>query len=356
MAEEDDAQKTEDPTARKLSRAKEKGQTASSQEIKTWGILVAAAMVFALMAPGISKSVSSLSLVFIEQPHAISFDFENIRRILADLFLDLFWILAPLLGALMLAAVFLSVAQSGLIWAPSKIKPEYNKISLLKGTQRILSVKALVEFAKGILKLALVAIVAFGITIPLLSDIVLIPSIDFVLSLERIHELIIYLAVGTIVVMTVIAAFDYVFQKYQFMQQMRMTKQEVRDEHKQSEGDPQVKARIRQLRTERARQRMMSAVPEADVVVTNPTHFAVALKYDMEAMQAPRLIAKGIDHVALKIREVAEENDIPIVENPPLARTLYAAVELDEEIPTEQYQAVAEVIGYVMRLKGQAMH
>lgn len=356
MAEEDDAQKTEEPTPRKLSRAKEQGQTASSQEIKTWGILVAAAMVFALMAPGISKSVSGVSMIFIEQPHTISFDFENLRLIFADLMIYLLWVLAPLMGALILAAIFASVAQSGLIWAPKKIKPEFTKISVIKGAQRMVSVKAIVEFVKGILKLALVAVVAFGITIPLLDDIVLIPSIDFVLSLERIHELIIYLAVGTIVVMTAIAVFDYIFQKYQFMQQMRMTKQEVRDEHKQSEGDPQVKARIRQLRTERARQRMMSAVPEADVVITNPTHYAVALKYDMEAMQAPRLVAKGVDNLAFRIREVAEENDVPIVENPPLARTLYAVVELEEEIPTEHYQAVAEVIGYVMRLKGETVH
>lgn len=356
MAEEDDAQKTEEPTARKLSRAKEKGQTASSQEIKTWGILVAATMIFALMAPGISRDVSDLSIVFIEQPHAIDFDFENIRLVFADLLIDLFWILAPLMGALILTAVFISLVQSGLIWAPSKLKPEFSKISVIKGVQRMVSIKAVVEFVKGILKLSLVALVSFGITIPLMDDIVLIPSIDFVLSLERIYELIIYLTIGTIVVMTVIAVFDYIFQKYQFMQQMKMTKQEVRDEHKQSEGDPQVKARIRQLRTERARQRMMSAVPEADVVVTNPTHFAVALQYNMEAMQAPRLVAKGVDHLAFRIREVAEEHDVPVVENPPLARTLYAAVELDEEIPTEHYQAVAEVIGYVMRLKGETMH
>lgn len=357
MAEEDDdAQKTEEPTPRKLSQAKEKGDTASSQEIKTWGILVTATLIIALMAPGISADLRDVTLVFIEQPHAIPTDFEHLRLTLADLMVNLAWILSPLMAALMVVAVFMSVAQSGLIWAPSKLKPELSKISILKGFKRLASMRAMVEFAKGILKLVLVSIVAFGISIPLLDDIVLIPSIDFVLSLERIHELIIYLAVGTIIVLTVIAVFDYVFQKYSFTQKMKMTRQEVRDEHKQSEGDPQIKARIRQLRMERARQRMMSAVPEADVVVTNPTHYAVALKYKMEDMQAPRLVAKGVDNVAFRIRDVAEKHDIPIVENAPLARTLYAAVELDEEIPTEHYQAVAEVIGYIMRLRGDTVH
>ena len=174
--------------------------------------------------------------------------------------------------------------------------------------------------------------------------------------LDKILNIAILISAGTIAVMTAIAALDFMFQKYQFTKQMRMSKQEVKDEHKQSEGDPQVKARIRALRQQRARERMMAAVPEADVVITNPTHYAVALKYDMEEMPAPKLIAKGIDTLAFRIREVAEEHDIPIVENPPLARALHASVELDEEIPPEHFVAVAEVIGYVMRMKGKTLH
>jgi len=156
--------------------------------------------------------------------------------------------------------------------------------------------------------------------------------------------------------MSIIAVFDYIYQKYAFVQQMKMTKQEVKDEHKQSEGDPHVKARIRQLRAERTRQRMMANVPEADVIVTNPTHFAIALSYKLEEMQAPIVVAKGADHIAFKIREIAEDNEIPIVENPALARALFASVEVDEEIPLEHYQAVAEVIGFVMRQRGTTMH
>jgi flagellar biosynthetic protein FlhB len=202
-------------------------------------------------------------------------------------------------------------------------------------------------------KLVAVAAVAFGLVFSAMNDIELISSFSLGQILDRIQLVAILLTAGTAAVMTVVAALDYAFQRRSFIKQMRMTKQEVRDEHKQAEGDPQIKARIRRLRMERAQKRMMAAVPEADVVITNPTHFAVALAYEMETMSAPRLVAKGADVLAQRIREIAEENQVPLVENPPLARALYASVELDQEIPPEHYQAVAQVIGYVMRLKGE---
>jgi flagellar biosynthetic protein FlhB len=159
--------------------------------------------------------------------------------------------------------------------------------------------------------------------------------------------------IGVLSVMTVIAALDFLYQRQQHTKQLRMSRQELRDEYKQTEGDPMIKARLRQIRMERARKRMMAAVPEADVVVTNPTHFAVALKYDPERMQAPILVAKGADSMALRIREIAKEHNVPIVQNPPLSRALYNGVDLDQEVPAEHYKAVAEIIGYVMRLKGK---
>ena len=173
--------------------------------------------------------------------------------------------------------------------------------------------------------------------------------------LEEIQTLVVRLLIGAAAIMAVIAVADYIYQKYEHIKQLKMSRQEIRDEHKQSEGDPHVKARLRQIRHERARQRMMSAVPQADVVVTNPTHFAVALKYDTETMAAPVVVAKGVDNVAFRIREVADENDVPIVENPPLARALFGGVELDQQIPEEHYQAVAQIISYVYRLKGRRM-
>ncbi len=356
MAEEDDAQKTEDPTDKKLRNARSKGQVAASQEIKSWFVLMAGAGGLMFMAPFAADRIRMATIPYIEQAHMLAVDFEGMRQSLADLMLSVGLVMAPVFGLILLFALGGNLMQFGLLFAPEKIKPDVSKISLIKGMKRMFSLRALVEFTKGIFKLSLVAFIALALTIPMLDDMELLPAFSMGALLDRIQELVIVIAIASIAVMAAIAALDFIYQKYEFTKQMRMTKQEVKDEHKQAEGDPQVKAKIRALRQQRARERMMSNVPESDVVITNPTHFAVALKYDLDEMAAPKLVAKGVDTLAFRIREVAEENDVPIVENPPLARALYAAVELDEEIPPEHFVAVAEVIGYVMRLKGKTIH
>ncbi|MEQ8664715.1 MAG: flagellar biosynthesis protein FlhB [Rhodospirillales bacterium] len=352
MAEEDDAQKTEEPSQRKLSRARQQGQVASSQEIKHWGILIAATIAIATLVPGAAFEVLSLNKQIIAKSYDVPVDLFNLRDLFSDILLELLWILAPFLGVMILAAIATSIIQSGLVWAPSKIQPKFSNISVIKGFGRLISLKSVIELVKGAFKLIVIATIAVLMVLPFLDEIGLVPYAHITETVEQLHDLILIVLVASVIVMTIVAFIDYTYQRYAFVKQMRMTKQEVKDEHKQAEGDPQVKARIRQLRAERTRQRMMAAVPEADVVVTNPTHFAVALRYKMEEMSAPVVVAKGQDFIALKIREIAEENDVPIYESPPLARTLYAAVEIDQEIPTEHYQAVAEVIGFVMRLKG----
>jgi flagellar biosynthetic protein FlhB len=352
MADEDDASKTEDPTERKLSKARDKGQVAVSQEVKSWVILLGGTMAMITMAPGIMGDIRRTAAKFIHSPEAIPFDFRHLRFMVAELMGDVALIMAPLMGLLVVLAMVGSIVQTGFLFAPEKIKPDPSKVSLVQGTKRRFSLLTLVEFVKGILKISVVALVAFGLAIPLLGDLPVIPLIDIRDTLGRIHWIAFWLMVGTVSVMTVIAVLDFAYQKYAHLKKMRMSKQEVKDEHRQSEGDPHVKARIRKIRTERAQQRMMAAVPEADVVITNPTHYAVALSYEMDSMAAPKLVAKGMDSLAQRIRSVAEENEVPVVENPPLARALYATVELDEEIPDEHYKAVAEIIGYVMRLRG----
>jgi len=354
MAEDDDdSDKTEDPTEKKKEKAKEKGQTAVSQEIKNWVVLFVASLALLFMGPGIAGDVRNLSVKFIASPDLIPMDGEHLILVFADTFLQAGLALLPLVGLLVVLLIATSVAQTGLIWAPTKIKPEVSKISLLKGVKRVFGTRAVVEFVKGILKIALVTVVGFALAIPFLDDILLFPVRDISASLDRILVIVIWFTLASFGVMTAVAILDYSYQRYTHIKQLKMSKQEVKDENKQAEGDPQVKARIRQIRSERAQQRMMASVPEADVVITNPTHYAIALKYKMNDMQAPRLIAKGVDSLAFRIREVAEENDIAIVENPPLARALYASVELDEEVPSEHYMAVAEVIGYVMRMRGE---
>jgi flagellar biosynthetic protein FlhB len=353
MAEEDDdAQKTEDPSERKLAKAKEKGEVAQSQEVKTWMILMGGGAGLIFMAPNIADGVSRVSFPFIQSPHAIASDFENLRLTMMDVLGDVGMLLAPFLGLLLVLGIASNVFQFGLMFSPEKLKFDLKKISLIKGTKRLVSQRAIVEFIKGILKLVVVGVVSFLLSLPWLGDLSLLSRMDLVQSLDRIYIIAIVLLAGTVAVMTLIAVMDFAFQKHQFTKRMRMSKQEVKDEHKQSEGDPHVKARIRKVRTERAQQRMMANVPDADVIITNPTHYAIALKYKMNDMAAPRLVAKGVDHLAMRIREVGEANDVPVVENPPLARALYAGVDIDEEIPSEHFKAVAEVIGFIMRQRG----
>jgi len=210
-----------------------------------------------------------------------------------------------------------------------------------------------VEFVKGILKIAIVAAVIVLLLWPEREVIFLVTSMDAAQFMGALQGLAIRVLVGVLAIMTVIAAIDFLYQKQQHTKELRMSKQDLKDEFKQSEGDPMIKARLRQIRTERARRRMMSAVPEADVVVTNPTHYAVALKYRHEAMDAPILVAKGADQVAFRIREVAKDHDISVVDESPSASALCDNVDLDQAIPAEHYKAVAEIIGYVMRLKGK---
>ncbi len=350
--EEDDSQKTEDPTDRKLKKARDKGEVAQSQEVKTWMILLGGTGGLFFLAPFMGSSVSRAVKPFIQSPHAMPADFEHLWLTFANLIIDVGLILAPLLGLLLFLAILSNVAQFGLMFSPEKLKFDISKLSIIKGVKRMVSMRAVVEFLKGIFKLLVVGAVSFFMALPWLDDLTLMPRMDLVFALDRIHIIAIVLAMGTVGVMSVVAALDFAFQKHSFTKKMKMTQQEVKDEHKQAEGDPHVKARIRKVRMERAQQRMMAAVPDADVVITNPTHYSIALEYKIDEMAAPKLVAKGVDHLAMRIREVAKAHDVPLVENPPLARALYAGVDVDEEIPPEHFKAVAEVIGFVMRKRG----
>lgn len=354
MAEdEDDASKTEEPTDKKLSKAREEGQVSQSQEIKSWASFFAAALFVLFLGPIFVKSVTGPIVYFLEDGYQLSLDRNSLSVMFERLLSDMGLRVLPLLFAFMVTAVMSGVLQTGLIWAPKKLQPKFSNISIKKGVKKVASARSVVELIKTVFKMTLVGGAALLVVMPIYMKVELLPSYDVFALLSLMYDVAVYILISVTALMTLIAGVDFAYQRYTFMKQMRMTKQEVKDEHKQSEGDPQVKAKIRQLRVERARQRMMTAVPTADVVVTNPTHFACALEYKQDMMGAPKLVAKGMDNLAFRIREVAEENEVPIVENPPLARALYASVEIDEEIPAEHYAAVAEVIGYVMRLKGQ---
>jgi flagellar biosynthetic protein FlhB len=349
----DDAQKTEEATPKKLRDAHEKGQIARSQEVSHWFMIFAFTLTVAFFAPGVASDLSGTLVSFVAQPHAIPLDGagvgEVLRRALTTLALAL---MAPI-GVAVFAALLSGFIQSGVVLSLEPMKPKLSKISVLSGAKRMFSMRAIVEFAKGIVKIVIVTTAVGLVLWPKRDLIPVVPTLEMPQFMATMQDLGIRVLITVLSVVSVIAGLDYLFQRHKHMKEMRMSRQEIRDEYKQTEGDPMVKARLRQIRTERARQRMMAAVPEADVVIANPTHFAVALKYDPVQMGAPKLVAKGMDSLALRIRELAEELGIPVVENPPLARALHDDVDLDREVPAEHYKAVAQIIGYVWRLKGR---
>ena len=353
MADEDQSQKTEEPTQKRLDDARAKGQVAKSQEVSHWFMICAIAALIAMLSEPMARGVSGALVGYLERPHALSMDAGNLFAVFREGALDLLLAIGLPVALLMAAALASNLVQNPPLMAWDKLKPDLSRLSPLAGAKRIFGTHGLVELAKSIAKIVVGGGVACAVVWPQAAQLELAVGMDVGLLLATIRDQALLLVLGVAAVVTVIAGVDVAWQRHDHHQQQMMSRQEVKDEMKQSDGDPHVKARIRQIRTERARRRMMAAVPGADVVVTNPTHYAVALKYDQATMAAPRVVAKGVDHLAQKIREVAKQHGVPVVENPPLARGLHAAVEVDQEIPVEFYRAVAELIGYVMRLRGR---
>ena len=259
--------------------------------------------------------------------------------------------LLVVLGATMLAGISGNVIQHGLLFAPGKLKPDFNRISPASGFERIFGIDGFMNFVRSGLKVLLTAGVAWWVLAPHARELPQLIGIGPVGLLSYSAGLARSLMFAILSLLALGAVLDFIWQRQRFMARMRMTKEEQKEDFRQTEGDPRVKARQRQLRMERARRRMIQRVPKATVVVVNPTHFAVALRYERGETAAPECVAKGIDEVALRIREVAEEHSVPIIEDPPLARALYAAVEVDQVIPRQHYEAVAKIIGFILAAK-----
>jgi len=348
----DDSQKTEDPSGRKLARARDQGQVVQSREIHNWFMIgTALGLIFFLGGP-ISRSIGTELLRYIEMPQQYAANAALWRAVLGTLGTVALALAVPAV-LLVIAALASTMSQIGLLVAAEKIEPKLSNLSPASGFKRMFSWRGVVEFLKSLAKLAAVAAIAVLMMRPELDRLPILAGMDAASLLAELGYLIVRLGFGVFVALTLIAIFDYAYQRFSFMKSMRMSKHELKEEHKESEGDPIVRSRLRQIRMERARKRMMAAVPSASVVITNPTHFAVALKYELGGAGAPKVVAKGADLVALRIREIAEENEVPIIENPPLARALYGSVEVDQEIPAEHYKAVAQIIGYIFRQQGK---
>ena len=350
MAEgQEDTERSEDPTQKRLDEALERGDVVKSQEVNTWFVIAGGALLLMAFSGPMANGLATTLRGLVAHSGSIRVDGRGFTSIVEKLGLEVVAAAAIPLLLLALAAVAGNIIQHRLVWSTEALKPKFSKISPMAGFGRLFSKQALANFVKGLIKLALIGTIMTALMYPERFRLDALVHIDPAAMLSITQSLSLQMMGAVVAVLALIAAADYLFQYRQWFERQKMSVRELKDEFKQTNGNPEVKAKIRQIRQTRSRKRMMAAVPDASVVITNPTHFAVALKYE-RGMNAPICVAKGADLIARKIREVATDHNIPIVENPPLARALHATVEIDQEIAPEHYQAVAEVIGYVMRL------
>lgn len=352
---QDKESKTEKPTHRKIKKAREEGQVAKSQEISTAVSLIAMFFAFRLFAGWIYGNAIAImrfdwSLIpfsddVMHTPH--------IANYLAFLFQQVVFIALPLLAVSFIVGIITNVVQVGWLPTTKPLKPKLSKLNPISGFKRMFSMQSLVTLIKSLAKLAVVGLVVYNMMSSRLNDIPSLLNMSLFSSLLFVGNMVIDMALAVGALFIIVAALDYAYTRYAHFKKLRMTKQEVKDEYKQTEGDPFIKGKIRQKMREVSMRRMMQNVPEADVVITNPTHYAVALRYNNTIDKAPVVVAKGVDFMAKRIKEKAQENHIAVVENPPLARTLYAEVDVGEEIPYELWESVVEILAYVFKLKNR---
>lgn len=352
MAESADKdQKTEEPTAKRLEDARKEGNLPVSREFSNFVASIVILFVFLWMVGPLGKSMVSTLRVFIEKPHMIDLTNGGFVNTIMGFFAGIAMPTAVIFASFLGGAILGAMVQTDFYMGTAKLKWELKKLNPKQGFKKIFSMNAITELIKSSMKLIVLGYIAYLVikgTIDVLPQLI---ELTLYHDLLFVHKKLIHMLIYFNLIIVVIAIGDLLYTRYQYFKQLRMTKQEVKDENKQTEGDPLIKSRLRQIRMEKARRRMMANVPDANVIVVNPTHYAVALKYDRLQMAAPVVTAKGVDEVALRIREVGEEHDIPFVSNPTLSRALFDTVELDEPVDPEHYRAVAEVISYVYKLK-----
>lgn len=352
-------EKTEQPTSKKLSDARKEGQVAKSKEIANAFGLLALFLLLKFYVGSMGESfVELFEGIYGQIPDIIQMydgmvPVAAITLMLRSMLLRMLLIMAPVLLVAVVVAFVCDVVQVKWKVTTKPLQPKFNKLNPIKGFSRIFSANSLVELLKSIAKLGIIGYVVYSYIKDHLSEIYILYDLTLNRAIGLIGDIVIDVGIRIAAVYMVLAFLDFAYQKWKFKQDMMMTKQEVKDEYKNQEGDPQIKGKQKQRMREASMRRMMQQLPEADVVITNPTHYAVAIKYDPEQYDAPYVLAKGQDYLAQRIREIAKENDVEIVENKPLARMLYANVEIGELIPPELYQAVAEVLAFVYHLKGK---
>lgn len=342
--------KTEAPTPRRRTEAREEGQVARSMEVNSAAILITGLLILKTTGPGIGTRLQDTMVRSLSNFPKGDMAATDVSTGLVRLLLDVGAALLPFILGVMVVGVVANVAQVGLHFSPKMLQFKGARLNPLKGIVGMFSTRAFVEVGKSSAKIVVIGLVIFSYLKSRSAEIAAMTGCSYLTTVRTIGDLTYQLLLRTAVVLLVIAALDYTYQRFTHEKQLKMTRQEVKEDMKRSEGDPQVKGKIRQRQREAAQRRMMSEVPRADVVVTNPTHFAVALKYESDTSAAPVVLAKGADLLAQRIKAIAEENNVPMVENVQLARALYATVEIGDEIPADLYQAVAEILAYVYKL------
>lgn len=353
FASEGGADKTEKATPKKKSDARKKGQVLQSREMSAAMILII--MIVTLKAFGssiygeITQYMKKVFMQYLTMTDTLDFN------VLANIFVDVMLVLAktvlPLLLIAVLAALIVGYAQVGVLFTLETLKIQGNRINPLSGFKRIFSMRSVVEMVKSIIKIVIVGWTAYSYLKSKADEVITLMNADLFNVLSFIGDAAFAVALRICVAMVILGLLDYLYQKYDYEKNLKMTKQEIKDEYKQSEGNPEIKSRIKQKQRQMSMRRMMQEIPKADVVITNPTHFAVAVKYDSQKASAPFVVAKGQDYIALRIKQVAIDNKVQIVENRPLARTLFSTVDIGEAIPPDLYQAVAEILAFVYNLK-----
>ena len=348
MAEENDsASKTEEPTKQRLDEARRNGDIPKSPDVASFATLASAGAVTVLMGGLAVRQMADRLLPFIQRPDSIDLSGpggQGVARAAAMAAEPMMWVM----GATVLAGIAGNVMQQGFVWTTGKLAPDASRLSPMKGLQRMFGIDGLANFSKSLLKLIALGLVAGMVVAPRVAALQNLSALNIAAILPLSADVFKALLIAVLVVLAVVALADFLWQRQRFMVRLRMTKEEIKEDTKNSEGDPHVKAKLRQQRMQRSRKRMIQAVPKATVVVMNPTHFAVALRYVQGETAAPVCVAKGVDDLALKIREVAEAHDIAVIEDAPLARALFAAMEVDQVIPREHFEAVAKIVGFVL--------
>jgi flagellar biosynthetic protein FlhB len=345
-------EKTEKATPKKRQDSRKKGQVAKSSDVNTAFVLIFVFLCLLAIGPWMKDQVTSLFVHSFQIYLLEEVTIDKVHLIYMELLVKLIWVVGPIMLAAMIGAVVSNYLQVGPLFSTEAIQMKLNKLDPVQGFKRIYSIRAIVEFVKSMLKIVFVGLITFSILWIRLEEVL-------ILSQKNIHEALAFLGALTIRMglfaggaLLFLSVFDYLYQKFDYEKNIRMSKHDVKDEYKKAEGDPLIKSKIKQKQREMAMQRMMQDLPQADVIITNPTHYAIALKYDEEKGDAPIVLAKGVDFVALKIREKAKEHNIMTVENKPLARALYSQTDIGHAIPDEFFQAVAEILAYVYRIQG----